>query len=225
MDKKVKKKRARTTQARGRRRREKLVRAAKSLLDQQSLETISLADVAEAANIPIGSIYHFFPSINALFEVVTQQFFEELDTVFRENDYQINDGDNWQTIIDQAVDRVTHFYNVNPGYQQLILGGKAPPEIKVVDRENDLLVGQLLIDVIKRHFMLPEFPRAAKVFFNSTQLADSFLSLSVIREQRITDEARAECKRAVRAYLRTYLPDELPLRQDPDDSPLETTAG
>ena len=33
--------------------------------------------------------------------------------------------------------RTTRLYNEQPDYRQLILGGKAPAEIKLSDREND----------------------------------------------------------------------------------------
>lgn len=181
-------------------------------MEQQPLDTISLADVTKLAGIPLGSVYHFFPSINALSQSVAAEFAEELKEELEKPGYQASAAGNWQEIIEQTSERVYQFYLTNPCYQQLILGGKAPPEIKMADRENDMLVGQLLIDIINRHFVLAEFPRAAEVFFNSTQIFDALASVSVIREGHITENAKKECVRAINAYLRVYLPQELPLR-------------
>ena len=50
--------------------RRSLIRAAKELYHQQGYHRTTLADVANAANIPLGSVYYHFHTKEALVEAV-----------------------------------------------------------------------------------------------------------------------------------------------------------
>ena len=200
-----------STQARGRARRELLIQTTKDLLDEQPLDTISLAEVAARAGIPTGSAYHFFPSLNSLFEALAERFAEELDAAISAP-YEIADDAVWVDIFYQAVDRGRAIYEASPAYRQLIISGKSPAEIKLSDRVNDELGARLLIDAINQHFVLPDIPRVAEIFFYAVEIIDTFFMLSMLRNNEITNEMIIEAKRARYAYLRVYLPRELPRR-------------
>lgn len=199
------------TQARGRVRRQLLIQTAKDLLDQRPLESISLADVAEQAGIPTASAYHFFPSINAVFAALTDRFGEELDAAIRAP-YAVPADANWSNILDQAIERACTIYEASPAYRQLIIGGRAPAEIKLSDRDHDEEVGRLLFDAIDQRFVVPDIPRANQIFFHTVEIVDLFYMLSMIRDNRITAEMTLEAKRAAYSYLRSYLPAELSRR-------------
>lgn len=55
------------TSQQGRIRRQKLLSAAKKLSETHTINTITLADVCEEADIPRASAYHFFPNVEAVF--------------------------------------------------------------------------------------------------------------------------------------------------------------
>jgi hypothetical protein len=65
---------------------------------------------------------------------------------------------------------------------------------------------------MSRHFEVPRFPRQNEVFFYVTEIVDLMFTLSVIKHDRITEDMVAEAKKAGKAYLRIYLPEELPKR-------------
>ena len=188
--------------------------AASELLRERPLEDISLLDVSQRAGIPVGSAYHFYPNINAVFAALTLAFGEHLATVLAQP-YVGAETATWQTVLETAIDRATRLYAERPDYRQLILGGKAPTELKLSDRAHDEALGQVLIDAINQHFVLPEWLRRAEIFFFAVEIADLFFMLSQIRHGEITDEMCTECKRAAISYLRTYLPEHLPRRTDP----------
>ena len=66
-------KRSPGTQARGRERREKMLRAATELLSEKELSEISFNDVAALAGIPKGSAYHFYANVMELYAELTEQ--------------------------------------------------------------------------------------------------------------------------------------------------------
>jgi hypothetical protein len=74
-------------------------------------------------------------------------------------------------------------------------------------------VGELMIEVISRHFELKNFKNSREVFFYAVEIVDLMMSLSVIRHGVITRKMLNEAQTAGRSYLREYLPDVLPLRR------------
>lgn len=202
------KEKAPVMQARGKARREKLVSAAAELLDEQGFEEVSLADIAKRAQIPTASAYHFYPNANAVFAAVAQQFGESLEEALSAP-YSGPSTDSWQAILREAIDRAVKIYRDKPAYRQLIISGKAPAEIKLSDRSHDEQVGQILIDAVSQHFVVPEFPRMQEIFFYATEIADLMFTLSMIKHDNITDEMVEEAKRSIVSYLRTYLPEVL----------------
>lgn len=63
--------------------RAELVEAAKVLLHQQGLHRTTLADVAEQARIPLGNVYYYFQTKEALAEAVIESHVEALEHLFR----------------------------------------------------------------------------------------------------------------------------------------------
>jgi AcrR family transcriptional regulator len=200
--------------AKGITRREILIDTAAELLDERSVEEISLKLIADTAGVPVGSAYHFYTNSNEVFAALAQRFGAELAAEVAAP-YSEEEAETWQTMWSTAIDRAVALYKEKPAYAQLIIGGKASPEIKLSDRANDERVGQLFVGVINQHFDFPEFPGRHDMIFFAVEIVDLLLSLSVIRHGEITDKMAAEAKRASIAYLRTYLPDSLAERLVP----------
>ncbi|RTR38764.1 TetR/AcrR family transcriptional regulator [Shewanella canadensis] len=200
----TRKKRKSLPQNRGNLRREKLILAGKSLLEERCIEDISLANVAKLAEIPLASSYHFFPNINSLWVEIASVFGTEISQVIFKS-FTLDEDDNWQAIIRICIRRAAELYRNNRSYQQLIIGGKTPAYIKLADRRNDEVIGRLLIDAIEDHFVIPDFPDQAQVFFHAVEIADLMFMLSVNKHDEITDKMEEEAKRASIAYLKCYL--------------------
>ena len=198
--------------AKGAARRETLLSAAANLLRTRDLADLSLKDIAEHAGVPVGSAYHFFDNALDVFAALAQRFMAALFDVIAKP-YSGTATTSWQHLFDAAVDRAAKLYQDNPAYRQLIISGKAPVEIKLADRVNDERVGQLMIDVINRHFQIEDFPNSRDAFFFATEIVDMMFTLSVIRHGVITPAMRAEAKKAGRAYLLQYLPEVLLARR------------
>jgi len=197
--------------AKGAARRELLIDAAAELLCEHPLDEISLKIIAQAAKVPVGSAYHFYTNAAEVFSALSLRFSSELNDLIAAP-YSGETTGSWQAIFDEAVDRAVCLYNAKPAYRHLIIGGKAPPEIKLADRVNDERIGELVEDIISRHFELAAFPKHKEVFFHATEIVDLMLSLSMIKYGEITEAMVLEAKKASKAYIREYMPQELPAR-------------
>ncbi len=199
----------RATQERSIKKRDQLLDAATELLGEQSPEDISLAEISARAGVPVGSAYHHFANANALFTALAARFAVELDDELSKP-YTGGEAESWQAIVRTAVSRATALYNDRPDYRELILGGKAPAEIKLSDRQNDETIGRILLDALEQHFVVPDFPRRNEILFYSVEIADLMFMLSQMREGEINATMCEEAQLAMVTYLRAYLPEKLP---------------
>ncbi len=207
--------RRKASYAKGLERRKQLLAAASTLLNESALDQISLKDIAAAAGIPVGSAYHFYTNANDVFTELAQQFSASLSDAISQP-YSGACTDSWQGLFGEAVLRAVAIYRGQPAYAQLIIGSKAPPEIKLADRDSDALIGQLFEDIIRRHFDYVPFPNHDAVFFHAVEIVDLFLSLSLIKYGEITDAMAEEAALAAIAYLREYMPARLPAHDGGD---------
>ena len=203
--------RRKSSYAKGLERRKQLADAASRLLKDNPLDNISLKDIAAEAGIPVGSAYHFYTNAHDVFIDVAQQFSDTLGDAIAKP-YVGDCTSSWQGLFGEAIRRAVKIYRDQPAYAQLIIGSKAPPEIKLADRDSDAEIGKLFEEIISRHFEYTPFPSHDEVFFHAVEIVDLFLSLSVIKHNEITDAMAAEAETAAIAYLREYMPARLPAK-------------
>jgi AcrR family transcriptional regulator len=205
--------RKRTFRLRGIARRELLLSAARTLLDERDLDEISLGDVAARAGVPKGSAYHFYDDIKDLYAALLALTEEE---VLKIHGMPITEPvRHWPDVVRILIRRGVAFYNSDRPSCQLQIGPKTPPELKLHDRRSDLALASLYQQHINTLFELPELPDAAQVFFRAVEIADLMFGLSVLETGRITAAMGAEAERATVAYLGTYLPAKLRRRRRP----------
>lgn len=193
------------TQARGRVRRQYLLASAREILNNKNIGDVSLQEISEHAGIPISSAYHFYGNKNALFAALAVDFGNELADVLA-SPYSADEVGCWEDIIDIAIDRAASWYAENPSARQLLIGGKASPDIKLSDRVNDERLGEIVEAAIAENFVLPEFENRREKFFYFIEMADLMMSLSEIYHGEIREEMVAEAKIACKAYLGSFLP-------------------
>lgn len=200
------------SQERGRQRRAALIAAARELLGERELDDISLQDLARTAGIPTGSAYHFYANATAVFAALTEQIGDDLAAVVAAP-VPAADVASWEDVITVCADRALAFYAARPDARQLLIGSRTPAEFKASDRENDQFLGVIVRDHIAAVFELPAMPNEKDLFFHAVEIIDLFYSLSMLRSGAITPAMADEAVRAAVAYLRTYLPAELPRRE------------
>jgi AcrR family transcriptional regulator len=198
----------RTLRRPGIRRRASLLAAARGLLETRDIDQISLADVARAAGIPKSSAYHFYADIvdlyvNLLAEL-DREMVEDLAAPLRTR------IDSWQDIVAELLRRGVRFYATNGAARQLSINPRAPPELKLRDRRNDVALAKLFESHIRARFTLPRIRHCTTVFFHAVEIADLMFSLSFLEHGVITAQMAAEARRATVGYLRNYLPERLP---------------
>lgn len=189
-------------------RRRLLLSKARKLLSKNLLKDISLHDVAEASKIPKGSVYFFYDSIESVWSALVEQVYEELGEVMKRP--LPADLVSWAEVFRVMLEKALVFIDSDSALSQLLVGPHVPAALKISMRASDVSLGRVVDEQLSARFVLPAMPDRPKMFFLALEIVDVLCTVSMIEHGRLTQAYRDECVRASLAYLRSYLPDELP---------------
>lgn len=188
--------------------------AARDLLSSQGFAGLTIYAVAERANIPPSSVYHFFASVPALLEALTA----DIHAAFRDCLLQPVEHaalHDWRDLSRIIEERMLAIYASDSAARQLILAQHGLAEVIQADRQHDLELGRLMQQVFERHFPLPQLPGDIDVFALAMELGDRVYARAVQLHGEITPRMAEEGMRVFDAYLALYLPPALPKRARP----------
>ncbi|MGN2405380.1 TetR/AcrR family transcriptional regulator [Pseudomonas syringae] len=201
----------RKPRARSQARIDSILDAARTLLASEGVASLSIYSVAERAGIPPSSVYHFFASVPALLEALTA----DIHAAFRASlqaPIEHDSLDSWRDLSRVVEMRMLDIYNADAAARQLILAQHGLTEINQADRQHDIELGHLMLDVFNRHFHLPALPDDVDVFALAMELGDRVYARSVQLHGEITPRMAVEGMRVFDAYVGLYLPVYLPKR-------------
>ncbi|AQZ94388.1 TetR/AcrR family transcriptional regulator [Halopseudomonas phragmitis] len=193
---------------------ERILDATVRLLSRQSLAELSIYTIAEEAEIPPSSVYHFFPQLGDVLAALAMRVFAELDEVLNAP-FQQPAPATWMALVEQLEARFQHYYQTHPAACELILGAYELAAIRQADRQHDRQLGDSLRVCLERHFQLPVLPEQVDIFTLAMQAADKLLAVDYQQHGRLTPAMCQEATRMMLAYLGLYLPPLLaPVRAD-----------
>ncbi|WP_122678059.1 TetR/AcrR family transcriptional regulator [Pseudomonas viridiflava] len=195
----------RKPRARSQARIDSILDAARTLLASEGVASLSIYSVAERAGIPPSSVYHFFASVPALLEALTA----DIHAAFRaslQGPIEHDSLDSWRDLSRVVEMRMLDIYNADAAARQLILAQHGLTEINQADRQHDIELGHLMLDVFNRHFHLPALPDDVDVFALAMELGDRVYARSVQLHGEITPRMAVEGMRVFDAYVGLYLP-------------------
>jgi len=200
----LRKKEPPATRAPGRKRRQQLLDAAYELLCNQDIEDVSFRDIANCAEVPEGSAYHFFANRFDVFSALAYTLNAEF-ALAHQKPVPVSKRKTWNQLAEHMVDLGAGIYGKSPPARQLFIGGKTPLEVKQADRINDRDVGDAMHDSFARYFEIQDTDEMRSSFYYFIEITDLFFTLSIVEHGKITPAMLREAKRAGVAYLETYI--------------------
>lgn len=200
---------ARPMRKRGIERHNLLLHATERLLAESSDEDVSLAQIAEAAEVPLASVYHFFPNRNAAFVALALRFNEE---IYRLSIQPLRDPEpqTWQEMLEMKHARAAAFQNSRPAALRLFLGAGVSVAVRNADLTGNTRIARSRERLFDAYFHVPYVPDFAERLEVSGAAMDGIWALSYGRHGVITEEFRKEATAVAVTYLRRYLPEFLP---------------
>lgn len=201
----------RKPRARSQARIDSILDAARTLLASEGVASLSIYSVAERAQIPPSSVYHFFASVPALLEALTA----DVHRAFRaclQAPIEPTRLNTWHDLSRLVEQRMLSIYNDDAAARQLILAQHGLSEVTKADRQHDIELGDLMHKLFEQHFQLPVLPNDVDVFALAMELGDRVYARSIQLYGQITPRMAEEGMRVFDAYLGLYLPPFLPRR-------------
>lgn len=119
---------------------------------------------------------------------------------------------HWRDLSCIVEQRMLTIYSNDAAARQLILAQHGLTEVTQADRQHDLELGDLMLEVFNRHFEVPTLPTDVDVFALALELSDRVYARSVHQHGQITARMAEEGMRVFDAYVGLYLPPYLPKR-------------
>lgn len=187
------------------------------LLAELPNEDISLAQISEAAGVPLASLYHFFPNRNAAFVALAQRY----HATIRANSTDISTPapSSWQAYVSGRQRVGAAFLNANPAALRLFMGAGVSVDVRNTDLMGNQELAKVRAAYLRAHFEMPTLRDLEARIAVSIALTDGIWALSYSLHKRITDELLEESIATAILYLRRYLPEFLEVsRTGPDET-------
>ncbi|NIB44188.1 TetR/AcrR family transcriptional regulator [Pseudomaricurvus alkylphenolicus] len=204
----------RPTQARGIAKFEKILDTVHELIENRGIDNFSLYDVADAAGVATGSVYHFFPSLQAAFVALVERYDQEFaDIIAAPVDASlVND---WEDILFHHTERSRAYLNQNAPALNLLLGPGQSWRSRLVDTEGNMVIAQSMLESYRQLYIVPSVPDPAELLLFAIEILEALWGLSYQRHRMITDDMAEETRKAMVAYLRLYFPKHMAPAEQP----------
>lgn len=190
-----------------------LIDATEALLMDQSAADVGLYQIAERANVPPASVYHFFPTKEAAFLALTQRYLDGFrDLACRPVAAEALSG--WQALLASDLRLAMEYYDLHPPALKLLLGGYGGEETAKTNREYNERSAHDVYDRFNAAFHLPFMREVEKKFHIMLEIIDAVWRIGYLKHGAITEEYYGEALDASVAYSRLFLPDRLELREE-----------
>lgn len=186
--------------ANGRARYEALVASTEKLLQDEGIDSLSIKRIADAAGVPMASVYHFFPSPGAACIAVAESYLEGFAEGVAQPIEQAGEM-KWEQVIALLMERTVEFYRSHPYAQRLILGSDYSWQIRQADLGNNRAMAETIAGIIAPQFPTLEGAELRQALINAISIGDAILALSVAEHDVITKQFADEAILAVCSYL------------------------
>lgn len=193
------------SQRRSRERVQALLDAAATLLEDHEIAAVSLYDVARTADIPPGSVYHFFPTKESVLYALAERYLREMHALV---DAEIDEAaiDDWASLIALRYGRVVAYFNARPAARRLFMGNGVSTDIKNLDVNDIQTTAANSYAELDRYFHMPYIRDPELKFTVLIGIYDGVWAASYARHGHITEDYAKEGLAAALAYCETFLP-------------------
>ena len=166
----------------------------------------------EEAGIPRASAYHFFPNIEAIF--LALRFLNAIDILEILATVETEDYDRWQGYLIALVKRCVEIFHDDETKAKLIYDTNTPDfEGDSFGEDMDHQVIELVHKRLSERYEMPDFDNIKEILLVTYGIINAIFTLSYRRHASITEHYVQEAGTASIAYLRCYLPENLPRKE------------
>ncbi len=191
---------------------ELLLDAADKLLADRETTEVGLYDIAAVAGVPPASVYHLFPTKEAVLVALAERYLKAMSD-FMVQPEDADKFERWQDFIATEMGRAGQFYNDQPVMAKLFFGANVVRDVRMLDVRNVEAASGSIHGHMNEIFQMPYLRNPDVKFATMIGVFDGIWMTSYSRHGRITEQFAREAETAAIAYCGTFLPAVLPLRR------------
>jgi AcrR family transcriptional regulator len=192
-------------QARSQERVHHILDVAEQLLIELGYNQTTTRAIASRAEVPVGSLYQFFPDKEAIVKALANRYFEQEYHLFVQLHAELAEAPI-VVYVDRMIDAFDQFATDYPGYRAVLeqlIDLMTAADINSLDEYDQMILKELAHFIERRN---PSLERAKCDLIATTvvKAANELLWLSLTRDQSFREQLVAETKTLIAAYLQSY---------------------
>jgi AcrR family transcriptional regulator len=208
-------------QARSQERVKQILDVAEQMFIAEGYNTTTTNAIAARAEVPIGSLYQFFPDKGAIVQALAVRYMEVLQQRFNDLHTAATSQMNLSEYVDFIIDATEQFFKDYPGYHAIFMQVQDTiPELEAIESAADNALIQDWANILLQYHPGLELADYETIAFMLVKAIGTLLWLSLSQEAVLRQRLVVETKRLMLSYLQSYFPThEIPpnIVPEPDD--------
>lgn len=192
-------------QARSQERVHHILDVAEQLFIEVGYNQTTTRAIASRAEVPVGSLYQFFPDKEAIVKALANRYFEQEYHLFVQLHAELAEAPI-AVYIDRMIDAFDQFATDYPGYRAVLeqlIDLMTVADINSLD-DYDQMILKELAHFLKRRNSSLDTAKCELIATTVVKAANELLWLSLTRDRTFREQLVAETKTLIAAYLQTY---------------------
>ncbi len=194
-------------QARSQERVNRILDVAEDLFASQGYTATTTNAIATQAQVPIGSLYQFFPDKAAILQALALRYGEMLHQQLAAIDEAELVALSLLDYVDQLIDTTDRFFTENPSYYAIFMEVQGTiRELSEIDEATDAKLIQDLANSLAKRDASSEPMDCEAIAYVLVKAIGTLLWLSLSQEETFRQRLVKETKRFALNYLQSYFP-------------------
>ncbi len=192
--------------AAGRVRVESILDATDRLIGDAGADGLGLPAVAAAAGTSASSLYHFFPTLDALLTALLGRYNARQDQWLARALTENAPYRRWADLLNTQMRAARTFYDQHPVYGALMRRALASPVLRQADEAHVMEMGRTMAGVLDACFHLPPVTDLERRAALVVMMIDRLWAQLPLEDGKISSFCFEESRRMAESYLANYLP-------------------
>lgn len=194
-------------QTRSQERVDRILHVAEQMFIEAGYQDTTTRAIASRAEIPVGSLYQFFPDKAAILKALAARYIEQERQIFANLHTEEAIALPLSVYVDTVLDTYDRFYTANPGYrivfEQLL---KVMPEVPLsMYEEMEIPLTTELQKFLARRKPSLDLAQCELIATISVEVVGTLQWLSLHRDEAFRAKVIGETKKLILNYLKVYL--------------------
>jgi AcrR family transcriptional regulator len=192
-------------QARSQERVHHILDVAEQLFIELGYNQTTTRAIASRAEVPVGSLYQFFPDKEAIVKALANRYFEQEYHLFVQLHAELAEAPITE-YVDRTIDAFDRFATDYPGYRAVLeqlIDLMTVADINSLDEYDQMILKEFAYFLQRRNPSL-DTAKCELIATTVVKAANELLWLSLTRDRTFREQLVAETKTLIAAYLQTY---------------------